>query len=144
MKLAPYFLFLIENLNDKYPRAAPIMIVSKVRRMAIALPGPIELMIKLKMIKELTKARTEFIAPEMCGNILPPKKLQAMPRKIIISARSTGIFLKKFMNPYRLNTGHPALWFVEIVNLQVASSAVTVKSSLDGVLSLVESQYISK
>jgi hypothetical protein len=99
MKLAPYFLFLIENLNDTYPRAAPIMIVSKVRRMAMALPGPIELMIKLKMIKELTKARTEFITPEMCGNIFPPKKLQAMPRKIIMRARSTGIFLKKFMNP---------------------------------------------
>ena len=99
MKLAPYFLFFMDNLYEKYPSTPPIMIVSKVRRMATALPGPIELIRRLNIMKELTKAKVALITPEMRGNINPPKKLQAIPSKIMRMPSTAGIFLRKLIKP---------------------------------------------
>ena len=91
-------------------------------------------------MKVFTKTKTELIPPDIYLNTLAPKKFEAIPKKIKIKASKTGTLLKKLRRPCKLNTGQPAEWDVLIVNLQVLSSAVTVKSSLVGVPLLLESQ----
>jgi hypothetical protein len=142
--MAPCFTFLFDILNARYPKPHPNTIPTRVRRMLIALAGLIELIIKLEIMKVFTKTSDALMPPEMYLNTLAPKKFEAIPRNIKIKASKTGILLKKLRRPCKLKTGHPAAWEVLIVNLQVVSSAVTVKSSLVGVPSLLESQYISK
>jgi hypothetical protein len=112
--------------------------------MLIALAGFIELINKLIIMNEFTKTRAALIPPDMYLKTLAPKKFEAKPKKIITKASKTGILLKKLRRPCKLKTGQPAACEILIVNLQVLSSGVTVKSSLDGDPSLLESQYISK
>ena len=142
--VAPCSKFLFENLNARKPRPPPNTIPTRVSRILIALAGCIELINKLIIMNEFTKTRTPLIPPEMYTKNLAPKRLVAKPKKIITKASKTGTLLKKLRRPCKLNTGQPAACVVLIVNVQVLSSAVTVKSSLVGVPSLVESQYISK
>ena len=142
--VGPCYKFLFENLNARKPKPPANTILTRVSRILIALAGFIELINKSIIMNKFTKTRTPLMPPEMYMKTLAPKKLLANPKKSITKASKIGLFLKKLRMPCMLNTGQPAACVVLIVNVQVLSSAVTVKSLLVGVPSLVESQYISK